>query len=298
MKAAALAAPAAAVLLAAAPTLFSAHASALIPPPGPSSGSSGVQGTVKTPAPTKAATITTPSNGQSFSTMPVTVAGLCTNGLLVKIFSNNVFVGAAECNNGSYTLQITLFDGANELVARQFDALDQPGPDSNKVTVTYNNSKFSGGAGQQFFISSLYALRGANPGEQLNWPLTINGGNAPFAVSVDWGDGKAATLYSEPTGGPITVSHTYASAGTYVVIVKGTDKDGQTAFLQLVAQANGAVTQSTTKGSNTGGAVITIIKVLWIPAALCIPLLFVSFWLGRRYELQALRRHLERPDDE
>jgi hypothetical protein len=226
------------------------------------------------------------------------VAGLCTNGLLVKIFANNVFVGAAQCINGSYSLQITLFDGANELVARQFDALDQPGPDSGKVTVTYNNSKFAGGAGQQFFISSLYALRGANPGEQLNWPLTINGGNAPFAVSVDWGDGKSATLYSEPTGGPITVSHTYATAGSYVVIVKGTDKDGQTAFLQLVAQANGAVTQSTTKTGSTGGAVITIVKVLWIPAALCIPLIFLSFWLGRRYELAALRRHLERPEDE
>ncbi|HEX7962986.1 MAG TPA: PKD domain-containing protein [Candidatus Saccharimonadales bacterium] len=278
--------------------LLTTSASANIPPPGPASGSSGLQGTVKTPAPKDAATITTPTNGQSFGKMPITVAGLCTSGLLVKVFSNNVFVGSAQCNNGSYSMQVTLFDGTNELVARIFDALDQPGPDSATVTVTYNNSQFAGGGAPQFTLSSLYALRGANPNEQLNWPIIINGGTAPYALSVDWGDGKAATLYSEPFAGNVIINHTYNSAGTYVVIVKGTDKDGQTAFLQLVGQANGAVTQSSTKANGKESTVITITKVLWIPAALCIPLIAVSFWLGRRYELAALRRHLERPEDD
>jgi hypothetical protein len=283
---------AAVVFVAAAPGVH-----ALIPPPGPSNGSSGLQGTVKTPPPTTAATITTPTNGQSFGTMPITVAGLCPAGLLVKVFSNNVFVGSAQCNNGSYSLQATLFDGSNELVARVFDALDQPGPDSNKVTVTYNNSQFVTSGVTQFTLSSLYALRGANPNEQLNWPIIINGGTAPYALSVDWGDGKPATLYSEQFAGTVIISHTYNSAGTYVIIIKGTDKDGQTAFLQLVGQANGAVTQQTGKTSGKESGTITIIKVIWIPAALCIPLIFVSFWLGRRYELAALRRHLERPEE-
>lgn len=273
-------------------------AKAAIPPPGPSAGTSGVQGTVKTPPPTTAATISTPTNGQSFGTMPITIAGLCSTGLLVKVFSNNVFVGSSQCTNGSYSLQATLFDGTNELVTRVFDALDQPGPDSGKVTVVYNNSQFQGGAGTQFTLSSLYALRGANPNEQLNWPININGGTEPYALSVDWGDGKAATLYSEPFSGTVVVNHVYTAAGTYVVTVKGTDKDGQTAFLQLVGQANGAVTQKTSpSGDKQDGTTTSTTKVLWIPAALCIPLIFVSFWLGRRYELAALRRHLERPDD-
>ena len=265
--------------------------------PGPASGSAGVQGTVETPAPKTAATIATPSNGQVFTQMPVTVSGLCTTGLLVKIFSNNVFIGSAECVNGSYTLQVSLFDGANQLVARIFDALDQPGPDSATVTVTYNNSSFSGSAANEFTITSLYALRGANPGQELDWPITINGGTAPYAISVDWGDGQAATLYSEQFAGGVTISHTYNSAGTYVVIIKGTDKVGDTTFLQLVGQANGAVTQSTSK-SNPSGSVIEVTKVLWIPAAICIPLIFLAFWLGRRYELASLRRHLERPEEE
>jgi PKD domain-containing protein len=282
---------AATLLLAIAPVVH-----AQIPPPGPSSGSSGLQGTVQTPPPKTAATIGTPGNGQSFTKMPITIGGLCTTGLLVKIFSNNVFIGSAECLNGSYTLQADLFDGRNDLIARIFDALDQPGPDSGVVTVTYNNAQFSGSGVSQLTLSSVYALRGANPGEQLNWPISINGGTAPYALSVDWGDGKGATLYSEQFSGLVTVSHTYASAGTYTVIVKASDKIGQTAFLQLVGQANGAVTQSSTK-SSSGATVIATTKVLWAPAAICIPLIFLSFWLGRRYELSALRRHLERPGE-
>jgi hypothetical protein len=292
-----LGAGAAALALLLSVTAAAPRAHAAIPPPGPGNGSAGLQGTVKTPAPKNAPSIATPAGGQTFSRMPLTVGGLCNTSLLVKVFSNNVFIGSAECTNGSYTLQVTLFDGTNELVARQFDALDQPGPDSNTVTVTYNNAQFASGNAAQFTLSSVYALRGANPGEQLNWPIAINGGTAPYAISVDWGDGKAATLYSQQFSGNFTISHTYASAGTYIVIIKGTDKDGQTAFLQLVGQANGAVTQSSTKASDTSSTVIATTKVLWAPAAICIPLIFLAFWLGRRYELAALRRHLERPEE-
>src|SRR5665213_1484212 len=64
-------------------------------PPDPQTGSVGVEGTITSPPPTVAATISTPTNGQSFSSEPITVAGICPTGLLVKIFANNVFVGAA-----------------------------------------------------------------------------------------------------------------------------------------------------------------------------------------------------------
>jgi hypothetical protein len=56
---------------------------------------------------------------------------------LVKIFKNNVFGGSVQCDRGNFSLQSDLFVGTNELVARVFDELDQPGPDSNIVTVTF-----------------------------------------------------------------------------------------------------------------------------------------------------------------
>jgi hypothetical protein len=274
---------------------FASPVSAQITPPGPQGGTSGVQGKVQTPPPTTAATIGSPTNGQTFTSMPITVSGLCPNNLLIKIFANNVFVGSAMCNNGSYIVQVNLLDGRNDIVARVFDPLDQPGPDSNVVTVTYINDQFRTTGVPLLTLTSVYARRGANPGEELLWPITISGGTPPYAVSVDWGDGKGDNLYSQEFSGTFNIRHVYENAGVYVVIVRATDKNGQTAFLQLVGQANGSVTQSNTDSG--GSSVITRTVVLWIPAAIAIPLIFFSFWLGRRYELQALRRHLERPDE-
>lgn len=263
-------------------------------PQNPQQGSAGIQGTVPTPPPDKAATIVTPRNGDSFTSNPISVNGLCTTDLLVKMFANNVFVGSALCINGSYSVQVDLFEGRNDLIARIFDALDQPGPDSNVVTVTYNNTQFDGSGLQLLSLSSVYARRGANPGDELNWPIIITGGTGPYAISVDWGDGKPVSLQSEEFAGSVNIKHVYDTAGTYVIIVKATDKNGQTAFLQLVGQANGAVTQGNEDADN--GLVATATAVIWIPAAISIPLILTTFWLGRRYELTALRKRLEDPN--
>jgi len=274
--------------------LLTGSASAAIPNPGPSDSPAGIQGKVQTPPPKNAASIATPASGQSFSTMPITVAGLCTTDLLVKVFANNVFVGSALCKNGSYSLQVDLFDGRNDVVARIFDSLDQPGPDSNVVTLTYNNNNFAGTSVALLSLTSPYARRGANPGEQLSWPIVISGGTAPYALSVDWGDGKGASLYSEPFASAVNIDHVYNSAGVYVVIVKATDKNGQTAFLQLVGQANGAIGNSTTGDSKNFAVLATTqTKVSWIPVVISAFLMFFAFWLGRRYELTELRKHLE-----
>src|SRR5688500_18392318 len=87
----------------------------------PKSGSVGLEGRISSPPPKTGATISVPTNGQSFTTLPVTVSGLCPGDLLVKVFKNNVFAGSAQCKNCSYSLVIALFSGENELVAREFD---------------------------------------------------------------------------------------------------------------------------------------------------------------------------------
>ncbi|HEX9153893.1 MAG TPA: PKD domain-containing protein [Candidatus Saccharimonadales bacterium] len=262
------------------------------PPVNPQNGAIGIEGKIPSEPPKTAATITTPSNGQSFTNIPITVNGLCTKGLMVKIFSNNVFVGSVYCEDGSYSIQIDLFSGRNDLVARVFDSFDQAGPDSNVVTVTFNDAQFNLFGTSSLSLTSIFARRGANPGQTLTWPIILAGGAGPYAISVDWGDGKSADLISTEFTGTIDLSHVYTSAGIYRVIVRATDKNGLTAYLQLVAVANGAVSSDAQKAEDEGCAVIT--KVLWVPAVISIPLIIASFWLGRRYELAALRKHLER----
>lgn len=261
----------------------------------PQSGSTGLTGSIASEPPTRGATITTPTNGQTFTNLPITVSGLCPTGLLVKIFDNNVFMGSVMCVNGSYSIQIDLFSGRNDLVARVYDALDQAGPDSNIVTVTFNDSQFNPGGGELLTLTSDFARRGANPSETLVWPIILSGGTGPYAISIDWGDNKPTDLMSLQFPGEFDIKHIYDTAGTYTITIKAVDKNGLTAYLQLVATANGAVSADARDDEDTP-SIITVTKVLWLPAALMLPMIALSFWLGRRYELASLRKHLENID--
>jgi hypothetical protein len=267
---------------------------ALSPPPvNPQSGSVGLEGTISSPPPSRGATITSPSNGRAFTTLPVVVTGLCPDGTLVKIFSNNIFIGSSPCTSGAFSANVDLFNGDNDLIARVYDDLDQAGPDSNTVRVTFNDAQFSGFGGR-VSLTSNYARLGANPGSNISWPVILSGGSGPYAVSADWGDGKPFTLKSIAFPGNFNLDHVYDKAGIYRIIIKATDSNGTTAYLQLVGVANGTVSSS---ANSTSGKekVITITKtqiLLW-PSLVAIPLILLTFWIGRRYELLSLRKRIE-----
>ncbi|HET7673577.1 MAG TPA: hypothetical protein VFK11_03645 [Candidatus Saccharimonadales bacterium] len=255
-----------------------------------SSKSLGIEGTVESNPPQNAPTITFPTNNSSFTELPVKVTGLCQSGLLVKVFKNNVFGGSAICKNGSYTIQIDLFVGKNELVARAYDKLDQASPPSNKVTVNFPVSQFSGT--NRVSLSSSFARKGAAPGDKLSWPIILSGGTGPYAITVDWGDGTQPDIISREFPGTFDVTHVYKTAGVYNVLIRATDKNGEIAFLQLVGVGNGEIADHQSAPSATSTKEIT--KVLWWPAALLIPLIIIAFWLGKKHELFSLRKRLER----
>ena len=259
------------------------------------SGAVGVEGTIPSSPPTSAPSITTPVNGQVFTTLPITVAGLCQNGLLVEVFKNNVFSGSVQCVGSSYSLQIDLFSGRNDLFARQYDALNQASPDSNTVTVTFNDSLPS--SGPRISLTTAYAKRGAVPGDTLSWPITISGGTPPFAISVDWGDKSAPDLLSQDSAGDILLQHIYGQSGIYNITIKATDSKGATAFLQVVGIGNGPIQQPDTT-ARPAAADTTSNRILLFSLAIAIPLLLSSFWLGKKHQLQVIRTRIrkgERP---
>lgn len=262
--------------------------------PNPQDGSIGVRGQLSSPPPTTGATIAIPGNGQGFNNLPIRVSGLCPNELLVKIFKNNVFAGSVVCSGGNYSIEIDLFNGQNELVARVYDALDQPGPDSNIVNVIYMDTRQ--GTASRVTLTSNFAKRGANPGQTLVWPIILSGGDGPYAISVDWGDGKTPDLISQPFPGIFNIEHIYDKPGVYNIIIKATDRNGGIAFLQLVGIANGALSQDDGGVGEAGGSGSTAspqVRILWQPAAILIPFLMATFWLGKKYELKMIRKKIE-----
>jgi hypothetical protein len=265
------------------------YAQVSTPPPNPQQGSVGLQGEIKGKPPTQGATITVPGNGQTFTTTPITVAGICPKGLLVEIYKNNVFAGSVNCTNGSFSLQVDLFDGRNDLVAKVFDSLNQAGPDSNIVSVTFNTNKPT--VGPRITLTTAYAKRGAVPNTTLTYPVTISGGIGPYAVSVDWGDKSNPDLLSRPFAGEINLEHIYKQSGIYNVIIRATDASGNTAFLQVVGIGNGPIQQSNAQ-NNTN--VIIQTKIIWWPLLIALILIIISFWLGRRQQVEQIRIRLRK----
>lgn len=268
-----------------------------IPTPTPIPGSYGLEATKTQAPPTQGATISTPANGASFTTSPITVTGICPNDLLVQILNNGVLVGSVMCKGGSYSIQVSLFAGTNELSARVYDSTDQEGPASNTVTVTYNDTRFTA-FGALVTLTSSYGRRSAAAGSPLAWPLQLSGGTGPYAFSIDWGDGSAPELKSQALAGVVTINHIFKRAGIYQVNIRVTDVNGVSAFLQVIAVANGKVDGAAagTSGASSapGGTTQAKPEILWVPTAIGFILLLPSYWLGRRSQLISIRNKMLR----
>jgi hypothetical protein len=270
-------------------------AQAAVPAVNPQQGSVGLSGTVPGPPPTTAATILSPHSGSHTSSIPITISGTCPAGTFVEIDKNNVFAGAVQCqDDGTFSLLVDLFDGANTLVARVADALGQFGPDSAPVTVFYDAPSLalpSGSVGKQLFLQTSTTVVGGNPNQQLSRTVTIVGGVGPYAVSWDFGD-DATSLVSAASEGEVRVSHAYERPGVYRVIVRATDSAGNSAFLQFVTVVNGPVAAYGANGNKGLGALPGQLLAAWPLYAVAL-IMVGFFWLGEWREVRKLRKRGE-----
>jgi len=265
-----------------------------IPTPNPQPGSYGLEATKPKAPPKVGATIATPGNGSSFSTSPITVNGICPTDLLVQVYDNGVMVGSVMCKNGSFSMQVSLFAGKNELSAIVYDELDQPGPKSNIVTVTYTDTHFTA-FGALVTLTSSYGRRSAATGSELGWPLQLSGGTGPYAFSIDWGDGTPMELKSQSLGGVVAIAHVYKKAGIYAVNVRATDVGGVSAFLQVVALASGKVDSTSPTAKDSADTPPP--AILWTPTIASMVLLLPAFWLGRQSQLVSLHNKMLKERD-
>ncbi len=280
------------VLTAVVLTVASLGAEAAPPAVNPQSGSVGLTGRVLGPPPSTAAVIVTPRNGQRTSSIPITVSGTCPATTFVQITKNNAFAGATPCaDDGTFSLQIDLFDGANRLIARVSDALGQFGPDSNAVDVFYDAPAITqpgGVVGRQLFLQASTTVVAVSPGVELRRIFTIVGGVGPYAIAWDWGDG-ASSLASQSAEGAVNGNHAYDRPGNYRVFIKVTDSTGNTAILQLVTVVNGPAEAVGSNNATGLGALPGRLLAAW-PLLLLAALMVLLFWLGEWRQLRKLRR--------
>ncbi len=255
---------------------------------------------VSAPIPTTAAEIKNITNGQVFTTAElVPIRGTCPKDTVVKIFKNQVMAGSALCVNGTFNLSIDLFIGANSIIARAYNINNVPGPDSAPITVTLTLATSSSGGnatginpGNQLFLTSDTYFQGVHTKEKLTWPIIVSGGQAPYAISVGWGDGKT-DLISRSQAGPFTIEHVYEKPGdgykgSYQITVLASDQSGTKSFLQLAVIVNDTTPSalaSARNGYNSSG----LIRIAWQLFIGCL-LAIIIFWLGEQYEIRILKR--------
>jgi glucan phosphoethanolaminetransferase (alkaline phosphatase superfamily) len=74
------------------------------------------------------------------------------------------------------------------------------------------------------------------------------------------------------------------------VIIKATDANGNTAFLQVVGIGNGPIQQT---DKNTAGTTTVVqTHLIWWPLVLALILILIAFWLGKRQQLEQIRARL------
>lgn len=266
--------------------------SAASPPPEPSS--VGLTGAMPGKPPTKAATIDVPNNQQRFSTSPVTVSGTCPANTLVEIFKNDIFAGSTPCtSSGTYSLEVDLLIGQNILIARVYDNLNQPGPDSNVVIVFYDALPSQAGAssfldfgGAQLLLNTDAVFRGIFPTKEFTVPIDIIGGTPPYAVNVEWGD-SANKIVPRNDNTSFNVNHTYKKPGIYQITLQGTDANERVAFLTVAAIVNGQPDVAPPVASTDTPP--NQLLVLWPLYASAIAVV-ISFWLGEQREKRILSK--------
>lgn len=262
--------------------------------PPPQEGSIGLTGTVPEEPPEEAATITTPKNQERFDTTPVTVAGTCAGGTLVEVFKNDIFAGSVLCDdNDKFSMQIDLMFGKNVLVARVFNSLNQPGPDSNKVTVFYDAlPPQSESLSQlefrdaQLLLNTDAIYRGLFPEKEFYIPIEILGGSPPYAVNVQWGDATNRVVPRHDNT-PFKVNHEYPKPGTYQITLQASDAVERAAFLTVAAIVNGQ--PAVPASSDSSGATPNQLLILW-PLYTSLLAIVFSFWLGEQREKRILAK--------
>lgn len=265
---------------------------AATPYDGPEAGSVGLSGVMPAKPPTVAAVITFPSDGQRFSTTPVTVKGTCPANTLVQIYKNDIFAGSTPCDkDGKFQIDIDLLIGKNTLIARVYNELNEPGPDSAPVVAFYDAlppqasplSALNFGGTQMLLVTDS-VFRGAFPDKEMNIPITIIGGVPPYAVNIQWGDSTNSVV---PRKDNLTFKtpHIYKKPGTYQITLQATDSQGRVAFLSVASIVNGQPdTVAFVGGTNPP---VNKFLALWPFLAAAVAAV-VSFWLGERREKKLL----------
>lgn len=286
---------------------------------------------VNGPPPSVGATITSPVDGFSIVNLnPTEVSGTCEPDTFVVVDNDDVLSSSTICSNdGLFSVSVQLHVGVNKLTARNFDNMNQAGPDTPAVTVTFRTEEpleevekpalpenpviIPGGTseiktcedynqehnlptGGEPHVAVVCVPRSVEVGTDQAIGILVWGGTPPYALNFAWGSGQS-TLLSMDTPGYRTVKLRYASKGIYNINIQLTDKNTKPASGESAVEA-----VDNTEGaapSTIGGVIDSILGSAWfetpVPLYITAVTLTLGFWAGDIFDRKFGARKLKKP---
>lgn len=269
-----------------------------------------VTAVVNGPGPTVGATITSPINGFNIVNLnPSQVSGTCVSSLFVVVYDDTTLSSSTICTaGGTFSLNVQLHQGTNVLTARNFDALNQAGPDTPTVTVTFTTEVVVQDVPKPNLPVTPVIIPGVTPGisdcanyvptgalnaggephvavvcvpqtipvnEDHNIGVLVWGGVPPYALNFKWGSGDE-TLLSMDQPGYRSIKVHYASSGIYNINVQVTDR-GSTA---TAGQSAVQVTNSAKPAQTLIQIINNITSTSWFETPVPLYVIAVGLTLG------------------
>lgn len=274
-----------------------------------------VNAVVPAPPLTTPATITAPVDGSTTGNQIISARGTCPARSYVKLLRDQTMIGASQCTNGEWSLQVSLLVGANRLSAQAYNLTDQPGPTADGVVVTYTppapkpvpqgstgtGSPKPAPAAKPLTIGNDFQYKGYFTDQTVSLTLSLAGGVTPYALQVDWGDGQT-DLRSVKTETKLTLHHVYdrppVVSNGYIITVTVSDGADVRTLLQLFAVVSplpgGPANQEADNGLFTPGSRYGSFWSVAGPTLAIALVALISFWLGERREFELLHQASKR----
>lgn len=274
------------------------------------------------------AQITSPSDGQTFTSLPVIITGTCPPNSYVILTDNGQESGVSWCTNNTFEIQTGLYAGLNTLNSQDYNITDNPGPTTPNITLTYNppanqtqsntsssSSRQKSGSGSSnsngtvsstvtpLIITTNFTFQAVATNQTFSTSLNVDGGVPPYQLSIDWGDGtsQTITLSNDPS---FTINHIYHSHGYYPITTKVVDSIGNKQYLQTAAfiKLPGAASFLTSPATPKPPQISLFSRFLrstkgWLlviwPSYLVVLLMVFCFWLGEKEQYKNFIYHFK-----
>lgn len=198
--------------------------------------------------------------------------------------------GATEQATPDQTANTSIATTIDEVIPQKAAIVESvptvPQPDQNNCFDADAKTTLSSSA---MHIAVGCMQRNVFAGELINLPLHIDGGLAPFALAVNWGDTKE-DLVTVLNSTKRILAHTYTVGGFHYITLKATDSQGTSTRIQTTVSVNGDGT--TDPVASSLDKFINNAETIWVespvPLYIAAVTLAVGFWIGDIFQRYAV----------